>query len=115
MQTFAYSSHLFTEAVDHKWQPYAAWCANITELLLRHNKPRKMEIMLTRNEVQNQSKDPLLLIVPHSLTDWMSIIYIHELCFLADKHLRAEALFAGCISEILSSQIHVMYMQFIYV
>lgn len=50
-----------------------------------------MEIMLTWNEVQNQSKDPLLLIVSHSLTDWMSIIYIHELCFLADKHLRAEA------------------------
>lgn len=58
----------FTAAVDHKWQPYAAWCAHITELLLRHKKPRKMEIMLTRNEGENQSQRPPALMPSHILT-----------------------------------------------
>ena len=65
-----------------------------------------MEIMLTQNEVQDQSKDPPLLIVSRSLADWMSIIYIRGLCFLADKHLQAEAEFAG----MLSSQIQYMHL-----
>lgn len=63
---------------------------HITKFLLQHNKPRKMKIILVWNEVQNQSKDPQLLIVSHSLPDWMSIIYIHKLCSLAGNHLQAE-------------------------
>lgn len=63
---------------------------HITELLLRHKKTRKMEIMLTRNEAQSQSKDPPLLIVSPSLTDSKSIIYIYVLCLVAGKYVQAE-------------------------
>lgn len=59
---------------------------HITEFLLQDNKPRKMKIVLLWNEVQNQSNDPQLLIVSHSLPDWATVV----LCSLAGNHLQAE-------------------------
>lgn len=73
-----------------------------------------MEITLTQNEMENQSKHPLLLIAPSKLNDSVSIIYNLRLCCLADKNLEAEALcavlcWAGCISEIPSSHVLFIY------
>lgn len=43
----------------------------ITELLPQHKAARKMEMILTQNEAQNQSKDPQLLIEsqPHGVNE----------------------------------------------
>lgn len=48
--TFAYSSRLLTEAVDHKWQPYAAWRATLRSYCCNTKKPRKMETISAQNE-----------------------------------------------------------------
>lgn len=55
-QTFAYPSHLLAEAVDHKWQPYAAWCATLQNYYCDTKSQEKWKMALTRNGVQNQSR-----------------------------------------------------------
>lgn len=73
-QTFAYSSYLFTKAVDHKWQPYAAWYT-ILQNYYCNIKSQEMDIVLTQSNVQNQSKAIQCYWWCRYLTEQMQIIH----------------------------------------
>lgn len=89
MLPFAYSSHLLTEAVDHKWQPYAVWCAILQNYYCdTKSKKKKSELCWHEMKYKTNQKDLPLTIASRSLIGWKCIISGHRLWCLGKKRKR---------------------------